>query len=255
MTDHVHAPTAPRTAIVWSVLRSELDRRASEGTDVLSVLDVGGGSGVFAVPLAELGHQVTVVDPSADALATLERRAGDAGVAHRVTGIQGDVDQLTEAVQPRRFDLVLCHRLLEVVDDPDAAVATLVATMLPTGRLSVLAANRVATVIARALGGHPGEALRVLADPAGRWGAADGVRRRFDTASLVALLGTAGLTVEALHGAGVVADLVPGAVLDGVPGAAEALRDLELTAASVPPYRDVATHLHALAGFATDTSR
>ncbi|HEY9473255.1 MAG TPA: methyltransferase domain-containing protein [Mycobacteriales bacterium] len=252
MTDRVHAHTAPRTAIVWSVLRGELDRRTGgEGASggPLTVLDVGGGSGVFAVPLAELGHAVTVVDPSADALATLERRAGEAGVAGRVTGIQGDVDQLTDAVAPRRFDLVLCHRLLEVVDDPDAAVATLVASMSPTGRLSVLTANRVATVVARALGGRPDEALRALTDPAGRWGDGDGLRRRFDTAGLVALLSAAGLTVERLHGAGVVADLVPGAVLDGAAGAVEALRDLELTAAALTPYRDIATHLHVLAGF------
>ncbi|HEX5495180.1 MAG TPA: methyltransferase domain-containing protein [Mycobacteriales bacterium] len=252
MTDRAHAPTAPRTAIVWSVLRGELDRWASSGAGALGVLDVGGGSGVFAVPLAELGHDVTVVDPSADALATLERRASEAGVATRVTGIQGDVDQLTEVVASKRFDLVLCHRLLEVVDDPDAAVATLVAAMSPTGRLSVLAANRVATVIARALGGHPAQALGAFTDPAGRWGDADGARRRFDTSSLVSLLSTAGLTVYALHGAGVVADLLPGAVLDGVPGAAEALHDLELAVAAIPPYRDVATHLHALAGVTTD---
>lgn len=250
MSDRAH--TSPGIAIVWSVLRGELDRRAGEGAGALGVLDVGGGSGVFAVPLAELGHEVTVVDPSADALATLERRASDAGVAARVTGIQGDVDQLTDVVGSGRFDLVLCHRLLEVVDDPDTAVTTLVAAMSPTGRLSVLTANRAATVIARAVAGHPAQALRALTDPSGRWGDADGAKRRFDTASLAGLLSTAGLTVHALHGAGVVADLLPGAVLDGVPGAAEALRDLERTVSTIPPYRDVATHLHVLAGLSAE---
>jgi len=252
VTDRVPPHTAPRTAIVWSVLRSELDRQSGDqgaaGTP-LRVLDVGGGSGGFAVPIAELGHVVTVVDPSADALATLERRACEADVAGRVTGVQGDVDQLTDAVAPQRFDLVLCHRLLEVVDDPTTAVATLVTSLAPTGRLSVLTANRVATVFARALGGRPDEALHALTDPSGRWGDGDGVRRRFDTEGLVALLSAAGLTVRRLHGAGVVADLVPGSLLDGAAGAVEALRDLELAAAALTPYRDIATHLHALAGF------
>lgn len=246
--DRARAHLAPRVAIVWSVLSAELARQAREGTPALAVLDVGGGSGVFAVPLAELGHRVSVVDPSADALATLERRASEAGVAGGIVAIQGDVDQLTDAVATRQFDLVLCHRVLEVVDDPGAAITTLAGVMRPGGRLSVLAANRVATVIARALGGHPAEALHALADPAGRWSGADPIPRRFDTTSLIALLAHAGLRVERLHGAGVVADLLPGSVLDSAPDATETMRDLELTVAGRSPYRDMATHLHALAG-------
>ena len=40
-----------------------------------------------AVRLAEQGHQVTVVDPSPDALAALGRRAAESDVADRVTGV------------------------------------------------------------------------------------------------------------------------------------------------------------------------
>src|SRR3712207_8582015 len=69
---------SPRTAAVWSALDPVLTART------LRVLDVGGGSGTLAVPLAEAGHDVTVVDPSADALATLRRRAETAGVGERV---------------------------------------------------------------------------------------------------------------------------------------------------------------------------
>ena len=72
-----------------------------------------------AVPLAELGHRVTVVDTSADALAILHRRAADAGVAELVAPVQGEVERLPEAVGEAAYDLVLCHGLLEVVDDPD----------------------------------------------------------------------------------------------------------------------------------------
>ena len=53
---------------------------------------------MFAVPLARLGHDVTVVDPSADALATLRRRADTAGVGERVRGVQGDGDLLHEVL-------------------------------------------------------------------------------------------------------------------------------------------------------------
>ncbi|MGA9311347.1 MAG: methyltransferase domain-containing protein, partial [Pseudonocardiaceae bacterium] len=53
------------------------------------VLDVGGGSGVWAVPLARSGCLVTVVEPSPNALATLHRRAADAGVQQLVSAVQG----------------------------------------------------------------------------------------------------------------------------------------------------------------------
>ena len=232
---------------MWTVLRAELARAAEAGATSLAVLDLGGGSGGSAVPLAQLGHRVTVVDASADALATLQRRAADAGVAELVTPVQGDVERLPAAVAAAAYDLVLCHSLLEVVDEPAATLATVAGALRPGGCASVLAAGRAAAVLARALGGHPADALRALTDPSGRWGAADGVLRRFDTDGLVALVDAAGLTVEAVHGVRVFADLVPGAVLDAEPGAAEALRELELAAAARPPFRDVAAQLHVLA--------
>jgi SAM-dependent methyltransferase len=238
---------AARTGVVWTVLRAELTRAAEAGSASLAVLDLGGGSGVSAVPLAELGHHVTVLDASADALATLQRRAADAGVAGLVTAVQGDVERPPAAIGSAAYDLVLCHSLLEVVDEPAVTLAAVAGAVRPGGCASVLAAGRAAAVLARALGGHPADALRALTDPSGRWGAGDGVLRRFDTDGLVALVGAAGLRVQAVHGVRVVADLVPGAMLDAEPGAADALRELEAAAAAHPPYRDVAAQLHVLA--------
>lgn len=238
---------AGRGGIVWSVLGEELLRRADAGPDGLGVLDLGGGSGVSAVPLAELGHRVTVVDASADALATLQRRAADAGVADRVTAVQGDVERLPAAVGAGSYDLVLCHGLLEVVDSPADTLGSVVAALRPGGCASVLVAGRAAAVLARALGGRLADALRIATDPDGHGGEADGLLRRFEADELAALVAAAGLTVESVHGVRVVADLVPGGVLDGQPGAADALRELEAAVAALPPYRDVAAQLHVLA--------
>jgi SAM-dependent methyltransferase len=243
--DRNRAHRAPRTAVVWSVLRAELSRRAAEGP--LHVVDAGGGTGGFAVPLAEAGHRVTVVDASPDALAALSRRAAEKGVADRVEAVQGDADSLLDVAGPASADLVLCHSLLEVVDDPAAAVGSVAAILRPGGCASVLVANRAAAVISRALGGHFTAASAALADPDGRTGPNDTVLRRFDAASAEALLAKAGLAVEQIHGVRVVADLVPGALLDTEPGALDALLALELAAADRPPYRDLATQLHLLA--------
>ena len=232
-----------RTAVVWEVLSAAL---AEAGPD-LHVVDAGGGTGGFAVPLAAAGHRVTVVDPSPDSLAALQRRAAERGLADRVTGLQGDLTELPGLVAAGSADLLLCPSVLELVDDPAEALAGCVGVLHRGGRLSLLAANRAAAVVARALAGHPDEAAHALTDPAGRWGPGDGVRRRFSADGLRELVSGAGLHVEQLHGVRVVSDLVPGAVLDAEPGAAAALLALERALSDRQPYRDLATQLHVLA--------
>ncbi|MDG4753277.1 methyltransferase domain-containing protein [Micromonospora sp. WMMD718] len=231
----------PRTAVIWSVLRAELDRRAGER---LSVLDVGGGTGGFAVPLAEAGHRVTVVDASPDALAALTRRAAEAGVADRVRATQGDADALTGLVEPATVDLVLCHSVLEVVDDPEPVMSALVTALRPDGAASVLVAGRAAAVFGRAMNGQLEAATALAADPHGTTGGRDTLRRRYDAADASALLTAAGLVVEEIHGVRVLADLLPAAVADGQQAA---LVELERALAARSPYRDLAAQLHLFA--------
>ncbi|MGY1603441.1 class I SAM-dependent methyltransferase [Geodermatophilus sp. SYSU D00815] len=234
-----------RTAAVWAAL----DPVVRGGTP-LRVLDVGGGSGIFAVPLAQLGHEVTVVDPSADALATLGRRAGTAGVVPRVRAMQGDGDLLHEVLPAAggagRFDLALCHSVLEVVDDPAVTLREIAGALRPGGQVSVATVNRAGAVLARALSGHPVEALALVEDRDPAPGRARPARRRFDPEELLALVEGAGLRATAWRGVSVVADL-----LDATSGAdPAAVRALELALAGRSPYRDVATGLHVLATLA-----
>ncbi len=242
-------PTAPdpssgeqlpvRTAAVWAAL----DPLVGAGTP-LRVLDVGGGSGGFAVPLARLGHDVTVVDPSADALATLERRARTAGVGDRVRGLQGDGDRLDDLpLGTGGHDLALCHAVLEVVDDPATTLGGIGRALRPGGRVSVLTVNRAGAVLARALGGHPKEALALLEDRDPAPGRTRPARRRFAPAELLALVEGAGLQPGEWRGVAVVADL-----LDAASGAdPDAVRRLELALSATSPHRDVAAGLHVLA--------
>lgn len=245
-----------RSEAVHRVLESELAeaRRRRGGTP--EVLDVGGGSGVWAVPLASAGCSVTVVDPSPNALATLQRRADDAGVAERISAVQGDSDAL-EAVGPAGgADLVLGHGLLEYVDDVPATLRALAASTAPGGAVSVLVANRHAAVLARALAGRMGEALRLFRDPDGRLDGPSGetMQRRFDNDALQRVLSEAGLVVEVVQGQDVLRDLVPGHLLEPGTGASEALAELEVAASSQAPLRDIATRLHALARVGTSGS-
>ena len=239
--------SALRTAVVWEGL---CELVPVSGDERWTVIDAGGGTGSLAIPLAELGHEVVVVDPSPDSLAALERRAGDSAVSARVRWVQGDLGQLEELVErgsvPADVDLVLCHSVLEFADDPWLGLAAAIAALRSGGVLSVLVATRGGAVIARALAGQFDDAAETLAAPDARW-KGDTIQRRFDRAPLLAALEAAGMQVERAHGVRVLSDIVPGGLLDSDPSATRRLLELERTLSSRPEFLDVATQLHVLA--------
>jgi S-adenosylmethionine-dependent methyltransferase len=247
-----------RTGVVWDGVRRLLE---ADDAHRARIVDIGGGTGGFAVPLAELGHTVQVIDPSPDALASLDRRARERGVADRVTGQQGDLSDLPDLVD--EADLVLCHGVLEMVEDPAASLASIAGVLRPGGHLSLLVAQRHAAVVARAMAGHFQAARELLDDaphrPAGgpAGGSADGSAgqaghvgrggRRFTHDEVVDLLAGAGLDLESVHAVRVFADLVPGSLLDLEPGATAALVELEKAVATRPEYLPLAAQLHVTA--------
>ncbi len=253
-TGSLQRRSAARTAVVWDALVEVLERSGRPSAPV-SVLDVGGGTGGFAVRVAELGHRVVVVDPSPDALAILARRAEERGVADLVTGRQGDLDSLPGllahdgspetggSAAAGAVDVVLCHGVLEIVEDPAAALAVLARVLRPGGTLSLLVNQRHAAVLARAMAGHFTAARSVLespSDPAGP-------PRRFTVEEVTAVLDQVGLDTRSVHGVRVFVDLVPSSLVDLEPGAAQALVDLELAVSTRPEYLTLATQLHVVA--------
>jgi S-adenosylmethionine-dependent methyltransferase len=252
--DRTQPGTSARTGVVWEVLAAGLARQAERrGESALDVVDLGGGTGGFAVPLARLGHRVTVVDPSPDALASLERRAAEDGVSDRVRAVQGDLGSVFDAVAKESADAVLCHGVLEVADDPVEGVGAAARVLRPGGLVSVLAASRDGLVVARALGGNVQGALAALDGPAAGRGPAGSVPaefespygpapRRFTENELVELLSAAGLEIVSRHGVLLFADLVPTAAADDPD-----LIELEVATASRPEFRALATRLHVLA--------
>lgn len=226
------AGTNIRTAAVWESVHALASSRSRELGRPLVVLDLGGGTGGLAVPLALAGHHVHVLDPSPDALASLERRAREQGLGASpasgdgepgggtVTATQGDADTITDiaAVQQlvggRPIDLICCHEALEMVDDPTGAVHAMAAILPPGGALSLVISGRLATVVARALAGKFVQAQRALTSSDGRWGDADSMPRRFDADQMHDLLTSSGFAVETVHGVRIFADLVPSASID-----------------------------------------
>ncbi|HXZ73666.1 MAG TPA: methyltransferase domain-containing protein [Streptosporangiaceae bacterium] len=222
------------------MLRAVVSARVAEtGRQALDIVDVGGGTGGLAVPFAALGHNVTVVDPSPDALAAAQRRAAEAGA--RLTSVQGEAAGLDGVAGLAAADLIICHNVLEYVESPADAMGAIARVLRPSATVSVLASNAVAAVLHRALAGRFAEARALLVGGAPAAGATP---RRFTLPELTALIEAAGLRAGEAHGLRVFGGLIPGALLDGA--AADALRALEEAAASTPPLRDIASQLHVL---------
>ncbi len=89
-----------------------------QATRSLRALDLGCGTGAIAVRLARLGLHVTLLDASAPMLDFAKRAAQEAGVTDRVVLTHGDAAQLATLFEPGSFDVILCHNVLEFVDDP-----------------------------------------------------------------------------------------------------------------------------------------
>ena len=216
------------------------------------MLDLGGGTGGTAVPLAVAGHDVTAVDPSPDALASLRRRAAETDTSRRIHPVQGDTDPLGELAaggEPAAYDLVCLHGTLEVVDAPAAAMAGIATVLAPGGTLSLVVAQRLPAALARALAGQFARAQAILERPDGRWGGDDPAPRRFDENAVLDLLRTHGFTTVDSHGVRIFSDLVPSALVDSEADRA-ALLELEEVASchlGHPLLGDLGSVRHVLA--------
>ncbi len=237
-----------RTEVMW---QSVLDAVEVTGVDTLTILDLGGGTGSDAVRLAQAGHHVTIVDPSPDALASLERRSADAArageVPGSVRGVLGDTTDLLQHVDAGSFELVLCHGVLEHVDDTDQAMSVVASALRPGAHASVVVAGRLAAVVARALAGDFAAATRVFSTDLSTWDTRSMGPRRFVAAELDELLVKHGLTPVASHALRVFADLVPSALVDIEPGARDALFALERLVADHGDFTALSAGLQSIA--------
>jgi S-adenosylmethionine-dependent methyltransferase len=132
----------PWNRLKYAVTQANLARHLPPGP--LAVLDAGGGNGADSLPLALAGHAVTIVDYSAEMLAAAARRADELGVSAHVTTRAGDLARLPELFPQPQFDVVLCHNVLQYVDDVSALIAALAGALKAGGLLSLISVNRYA---------------------------------------------------------------------------------------------------------------
>lgn len=222
-----------RFRIVAHTLRTSLARL---GEGPWRILDAGGGDGGDALPLAGAGHAVTVLDPSRPMLEALRRDAADAGVGDRIVGVEGDIASIP-ALGLRDFDLVLCHFVLQYLDDLDRPLAHLLGAAKPGGYLSLIAPNRPGEVLARAARGvDPAGAFALLDTDSHRTLTFDHAVRRIDAELALEALARAGCAPVARFGGRIINDLLPDTAPKADPAFFADLLRLELAVCDREPY-------------------
>jgi len=146
-----------------------------------TVLDVGGGAAHQLLPLARLGYEVTVLDPSEAMLAKAEQRltAEPEEVRRRVRLIQARGENARKAVDGETFNAVLCHGVLMYLPEPRAMLESLCRCVASGGLVSVMALNRQTLAVGPALEHLWTDALRAF-DATGEVGVL-GTETRADT--------------------------------------------------------------------------
>ncbi|KQX11235.1 methyltransferase [Streptomyces sp. Root431] len=135
---------APWGRLRYTVAEANLARHLDDqdGGRPLRILDLAGGDGGDALRLAARGHHVTLVDYAPAMLAAAAERAVAAGLSERVTRVRADVTALPADLAAGEFDVVLCHNLLQYVDDVPSTLAVALAPLKDGGLFSLMAINR-----------------------------------------------------------------------------------------------------------------
>ncbi len=155
------------------------------------------------MPLAEAGHQVTILDRSRSWLDEAERRAASEGVRIRV--IEGD---LASPPPLEVFDLVLCHFVLQYRPGGTTDVARLADYVRPGGVLSLLLPNPAGMVLRQLVMEGPASALSELQTESKRAVTFDHEVRKIAMSEMEDGLRAVGLSVARRYGTRIANDLL-----------------------------------------------
>ncbi|MGJ8561390.1 MAG: class I SAM-dependent methyltransferase [Litorimonas sp.] len=177
------------------------------------VLDVGGGFGRQSRLLAAFGLNVLIVDIDDFMLnqARIELSKSPADIAARVRFVKMDIFSLTRndhSFEPKVFDLVCCHSVLNYLEDLETSLVRLADYVAPGGYLSLLVNMPGGLMVREFLRGQTKTALNMVR---GRPESPGGYISDFDHDPnlMIDHLKAEGLTPWLRHGVGFFSELNP----------------------------------------------
>lgn len=227
-----------RLAILWRDLQQHVPW-LSDGQPK-KILDIGAGLGHFAIRLAALGHELTCVEPSREMLQQAQQNVADSLPEHNIRFIESSLQQLpTELTE--KFDLVICHAVLEWLAAPEQAIGLLVNWLRPDAYLSLMAYNLNGIVMRNLVRGN----FRKV-----KTGEFAGDKRGLTPAqplspeSVENWIAAAPLEVVQQSGIRVIYDYLPRAIADE--RSLEDIIEMEMQFSGEPPYNRLGRYTHWL---------
>ena len=201
----------------------------------------------MAVRLACLGVHVTLLDSSSAMLDLAQRAVQAAGVVEKTALKLGDATRLADLLPDASFDVILCHNLLEYLDQPDAVLGGANRAMRDSAAiLSVLVRNQAGEVLKAAI--QTGDLAAAEDSLGAEWGQESlygGRVRLFTPDSVDGMLKTASLTTIAKRGVRVISDYLPPQISRD--SEYEGIFEVERKLGSRVEFAAVARYLHYLA--------
>ena len=235
-----------RSDLTFANLQDFLSRQPAK--DSFCALDLGCGTGATAVRLAQqLGIHVTLLDTSRAMLEIAKGAAREAGVTGKIALRHGDAAQLATLFHARSFDVILCHNILEYVQEPGAVLRGAARALRDSSAiLSILVRNRAGDVFKAAI--QAGDLARAENSLTAEWGQEPlygGKVRLFNPDSLQEMLKAASLAMIGERGVRVIADYLPPRV--SRTEEYEKIFELERKLGSRPEFIAVSRYIHYVA--------
>ena len=126
----------------YELVEHNLKKHIPVDSRPLHILDAGGGNGVDSLRLARMNHRIDLVDISRPMLDDARTNAALAGVTDRLHTHALDIHKVGEHFAENEFDIVLCHNVIQFVDNVKPLLQALHRVLKPGGFLSLISTNQ-----------------------------------------------------------------------------------------------------------------
>lgn len=199
------------------------------------ILDFGSGEGITANHFAKK-NDVTAIEPS-------EEMLSNAWKDYEYTQIVGDVNALS-GISDETFDIIICHNVLEYIDDKEAVIKALARVLKKDGILSIAKHNRAGRVMQMAVLLDDFEKANALLDGENSMASKFGVIRYYGDKDL--LEWESNLVISEVFGIRTFWDLQQNQEKHGDEDWQRKMLQLEMRVAQIPEYKDIAFFHHLL---------
>ena len=219
----------------WERLLKKIVWKQLGNPEGKKILDFGSGEGITANHFA-MKNDVTAIEPSEEMLST-------AWKDYEYNQIVGDVNALS-SFKDETFDIIICHNVLEYIDDKEAVLKALARVLKKDGLLSIAKHNRAGRVMQMAVLLDDFEKANALLDGENSTASKFGTIRYYEDEDIIKWAPE--LTVSELFGIRTFWDLQQNQEKHSDEDWQDKMMQLEMRVAQMPEYRKVAFFHHLL---------